>query len=204
MSFSILVGLEPPKSVREGILNIREELGELNQQNRYGKSVPHITLFVNTYDDLTKINDQVKSIARNHQPFKTKVHGVHSFGYDAKTDLYTLVYLIEENSNLKSLQMDIVNKLNPLRNNLQADKCLTNSKLTGEQLQNVREFGFPYSPINWNFHATIGSFPEELLNKVQQISRRYNTEVEWLVNKVQLMKKKVGESPHKLYKEIKL
>ena len=203
MSLSILVGLEPPKSVKEGILTIREELGELNQQNIYGNSDPHITLFVNTYNKQKEIDRRVESITKKHKPFLTKVHGVHSFGYDAKTNLHTLVYLIKENSQLKSLQMEIVNSLNPLKNNIQSRKCLGNKNLTKEQIYNILLFGFPYSPISWNFHATIGSFPEEVFDKVKETSMKYDTQEKWLVDKVQLMKKN-SEGPHKLYKEIEL
>jgi 2'-5' RNA ligase len=204
MTLSILVSIEPPKSVKEGIYSIRKELGDLNQQNRYGKSHPHITLFINTYNDQDKIDKTVESISRKHQPFTAKVHGLHYFGYDVKTDLYTLVYLIEENPKLKELQMDIVKNINYLRNYSQANKCLQNHYLTNKQLENIRIFGFPYSPVTWNFHATIGSFPEKMIDTVKNISKKYDSKEEWLVDKVQLMRKKIGESPHQLYKEIKL
>ena len=67
---------------------------------------------------------------------------------------------------------------------------------------NLTKYGYLFGPENWNFHATIGSYPQEHIDEILELARRYNAEESWLVDRVGIYLKQGGEA-HKrvVYKE---
>jgi hypothetical protein len=112
--------------------------------------------------------------------------------------------LVEENKALKALQIEFVDKLNSIRNNVLANECLQNSNLTNEQKDNVAEFGYPYSPKEALYHATIGSFPKDIHDKALEIAFENNSQEIWTVNDVGIyvMDRTKNDTFHKSYKEL--
>jgi len=96
-SVNCLVGLRPPTTIYERILQLRKEIP---YHNFFGGSEPHITLYANTFPSIEEVEDKVKKILLDHKAFAAKVQGFHCFGYDSFTAQHTLVYIVERTPEL--------------------------------------------------------------------------------------------------------
>lgn len=190
MTIPILVGLEPPKELRDIIQSIRTAADKITPINYYRHAEPHITLFVNTFPALESVGGIVSKIAERTPQFYAKIAGLHSFGYDAATRLHTLVYHVEETQELRKVQQEVVQQLNAIRTPEQAMKHMHRQDITNEQRKNLEKYGLLYSPETWVFHATIGSFPEENIGNIIKLVPDFHAS--WKVNEMCVYNKENG------------
>lgn len=191
---NVLIGLQPPPKTYQRIRALRKEI---QYQNYFQGSEPHITLYVNTFSNVSEIENKVNEVIQHHAPFQAKVRGIHCFGYDPFTTQHTLVYLLEKTPELVSLQKDLVERLAPLRTNDLMQECLQRNP-SEEQKENLRKYGYLFGPEDWDFHATIGSFPEQHIDEIMKVAKNYDEEEWWLVDKVNMYLKHAGEG-HKRF-----
>ncbi|MBI4016760.1 MAG: 2'-5' RNA ligase family protein [Candidatus Aenigmarchaeota archaeon] len=174
MTIPVLVGLAPPPALTDIINSVRNAADKITPINYYRQAEPHITLFVNTFPSVERVEDIVSDIAKRTPAFDACVAGLHSFGYDAATRLHTLVYRLEDSPELRKMQQEVVKQLNAIRTPEQALKHMHRQDITDEQRKNLEAYGLLYSAETWTFHATIGSFPEEYIDEVSKLAVEFS------------------------------
>lgn len=199
---NLLVALEPPKKLSESIMGLRKYIVKKTGKDLYGKHKPHVTLYVNTFNKFSEVDEIITKVAKNYKKFEVNGEGIHTFFDDNLSGGHTVVYKLGENKKLQKLQKDIMLKLVKLRTDDQEKWCLEKSdNWPKQQLDNIKKFGFPYSYKDYIFHASIGAIPKETYKKTIGFLERKSKKFKWKVGSitVYIMLGDDGFVPYKKY-----
>lgn len=170
----------------------------------YGSSDPHLSLLVNSFSNFSDVEKEVLSIVKKHKPFFAKIEGLHTFPYDPIFKANTIVYKVEKTRALANIQKELVTKINGLRTNDQVKWLLEqNPNQSKENIKNIRKYGYPYSPKDWVFHASVGSVSKEHYEEIWKEIQKYDLSKIWRVNNISIFIL-LGDDGHKLFKKYKL
>lgn len=202
---SVLISVNLPPETVGRVQSVRKGLGKITGNNLYnGPQNPHITMHINSFYDVNEINQKVGEVVKNYGALDARVEGIHTYSNDVTNGGNTIVYRVEKNKALSDLQKAIVEEVAPHRSPGQ-ERYLRNqgNGYTSEQENNMKKFGYPYGPDNWDFHCSAASVSNEDFPKVQNCLKKYNKPETWRVNSVGVyVQENSGE--HKLYQEHKL
>ncbi len=157
MSIGLLVAIEPSLEIRRNIKKLRNWIQEETRKSIPGLHEPHVTLFVNSFENFSRVEKVINDIAQNYKPFTVNTKGIEVFENDPLAQGNpTFVYRVEDSRDIKTLQRKVVDRLNPLRTGDQANWCLKqNTHPSKKMLNNIARYGYPFGPEDWKFHTTI-------------------------------------------------
>ncbi len=205
MGLSVLIGVAPSKKISENLIKLKKEISKITKEDPFGESEPHITLFVNSFSSLQEIEPELKQLLLKYHPFTIHSEGVHSFGYDPSTNLYTLVYKIKDSSELSQIQKELFFNLSKKRTDVQEKWLLEkNSKPSERQLENLKKYGYFFGPEDWIFHAAISSVPKENFDKLKKLARKLDVKESWEIKEINVYLKRKGDNHHKFHKSYPL
>jgi hypothetical protein len=200
MGISLLIGINPPKSIKEKIDKIRK----YDPNNNYGKHEPHVTLYVNSFKGFSEIDKKLAKVLKKHKPFVIEISKLDYFDFDPILKSYTIIYKVEKNKNLSSLQNDIVDVLKNSRTTDQAKWLLKKNKnYPKKQLSNIKRYGYPFGPKDWLFHIGIGSYTKNKFNIIWKKAKKFDTKIKWKVNSISIYIH-LGDDGFRLYKKYNL
>jgi 2'-5' RNA ligase len=193
-----LVSIEPPSETVDRIAEGRRVISEASSDSYKGPKNPHITLFINTYEDSEEIERRLDEVSARYESFNARVEGIHNFREDPITRASTFVYKIEGSQDLRDLQRDVVEALNSLRTDSQ-EKWMReqNPNYSDAQRKNIEIYGFPFGPEDWIFHTTIGTVPARDSERVKKGLEYLDKSEEWNVDGISLYED-MGEGNYEL------
>lgn len=179
----ILVAIKPPPFLIDNVRKLRADIESISGENVYGDHAPHITLFLNSFDDYADVESVVKKIAAAYNSFWVEVESLHDFPFDPVNKAHTLVYKIVPTLELSTLQRLVTTELRTIRNRDQEKSLLEKKAYNNEtEKQTILEYGWPYSPESWIFHLSIGSVKDENFKEVWDAIQSRPVDIKWTVD----------------------
>lgn len=196
MSHTILVGIKLPKKVKEKIMSLRSYIKSKAIIGKYPEHDPHITLCLNSFDDIKKIKDKIKKIANSTKPFSLTLKGINYFPTDPVIEESILILKVENDSSiLRKLQKKLIKSIHNLRNNEYTNWLLSQKKEIDKKTKaNIIKTGTPIHLNKYTFHTTICSVPKKELNRI--IRSLEKIEVSFRVKELSIFTIKKGKFRH--------
>ncbi len=205
MSIALLVAIEPSLEIRRNIKKLRNWILEEMRKSISGLHEPHVTLFVNSFENFSGVEKIVNDIAQNYKPFTVNTEGIEVFENNPLAHGNpTFVYRVKDSRGIKMLQRTVVDRLNPLRTGDQANWCLKqNTHPSKKMLDNIAVYGYPFGPEDWKFHATIWDVPQDMRDKFFQEAKKYSRKSSWKVKGLGIYVH-LGSDGFRLFKKYRL
>ena len=198
------IAFQPPKNIIEKAVGLSREINKDNEAFFVLDGIqfhPHITIYSPEYPEknLDKVLEKIAGIARKTEKVNLILKGISSGqGFISVKFDYT--------PELKEIHEEIVLELNPLRGGHIREKYTADDykmRLTSEQQENIKEYGYPDSMNLYSPHLTIIRLKDELLAKT--ISREMKWDIsEFTVDKIAIYKMGEHGTCKRLVKEISL
>ena len=172
------IGLIPPKIIEENIEKIRFILRNVNI---YGNHEPHITLYPNSFNNPNDIEKIIKKVIKHYKPFEVEIIGLKQLK-DPISNTKIIVYEIKKTKILSQLQRELFEELNKIRTKDQEKWLLKNiTKPSKRIIENIKRFGYPFSPDDWIFHVSIAS----VIGKFDlSLLKDYEVKTRFIVNEI--------------------
>lgn len=72
----LLIALQPSNELSKRIFELRKEISKITKEALISHD-PHITLFVNNFDNFDLVEEELKRILKKCRPFTLNVEGTH-------------------------------------------------------------------------------------------------------------------------------
>lgn len=204
MGVPLLIAINPPNGLSKKVLKLKEFIVKRTGKFYYAQHDPHITLFVNSFPSFSAVEDKFNLVVKKYKQFIVKIDGLDTFTFDPIFNTNTITYKVEKSKILSKIQNEIVDILNPLRTQDQANWLLKqNPNPLKQHMENISKYGYPFGPKDWVFHLTIGSVPKEIYEEIWKEVKKYNSHKKFLVKEICIFIH-LGDDGFKLYKKYKL
>ncbi len=182
----------PDKFLKLKIIRYKKLIKKNYGNQKYLSHLPHCTLCVlNVSKNLIKnIKKEKLVIEKNSRKFKVKSYDI--FYNDPITKGNTIVFKIEKNNFLTTLQLKILKNLQKY-----ILKTKKNFKIF-KMKDNFRKYGYPFVNTNWKPHYTVASLSKKIKEKnFLRLFKDYNDKnIFQKVNKVHFYQ--IKKDQHKL------
>jgi len=169
MNYTILVGFKLPKYVEKWIINIRRTIESKYGASKYEFHQPHITLYLNSFNELEIIKKELIKIANLTPPFNIELEGIDSFNSDPILNETILILRVKKGTkNMKIIQKKIIKLIHHMRSEHYTEWFLSHNKINPKYKENLIKTGLPISLDDYIFHTTICSIPKKFLNAVKK------------------------------------
>jgi len=198
----LLIGINPKKEISNNIKKIRKYVFKKYNLNVYNNN-PHITLFVNSFKNISNLNEILLKLLKKYNEFNIKIDGLGKFDFGALTKSSTILYKIKNNNSLKKIQKDIMINLNKIRTKKQENIMLKqNIKYSNKHIKNIKKYGYPFDYNDWIFHLSIVHVKKNLSKKILDEIKIYNIKKTFKVNYISIYK--YERKKLRFYKKYKL
>lgn len=156
------VALEPEKKLHDFILDSKKWIKDNLGDQLYLGDKPHLTLGVLCAENLCEIEEVCSKQSKLQKKLTLSIEKLTKFPLDSVTNKYPLCLEIsgENLGKLKSLQSDLLNKLNIFREKNIALRYF-NSSFNGKLKKNLEKFGYPFVGEIWLPHISFCSFDNQ-------------------------------------------
>lgn len=153
MSKTILIGIIPPDEIKEKIEKIRSEIKE----KKYHFNYPHITLYINSFEDISLVENQLLNIS--FEPFEIEYIGITFFKNDPLLNIFNLIYKIRKGKKqLDKIKLQIIEKIHKYKTKDYENFLLSlNQNLSKKQKENIQKTGDVIDFENYIYHTTCCS-----------------------------------------------
>ena len=173
-TYAILGEFDPV--LNEKVMIIKSKVREIIGEQQYLADPPHCTFYLGQFDDYKKWADKLSSLVLDlsEELFRINLISWGTFFKDSVTGKNTLFCSVdtETKTRLVLLQALIIETVNPYRAkefDERYKQCL--DKLNADQINNLKQYGFPYVGNGWIPHVTIASIDpvryDEVYSKIR-------------------------------------
>lgn len=156
-----LIALEPEEGFARWVGEYKDQVRGLVGQQLYLDHPPHLTLYTAVFPSGVDLLGPVAVVADGLLAPRVVMSQWHVFQSDQLTGRHTLVCDVpaESQDPLRQIQRQVVEAIAPLRDQA---ACLRRyeeawERLSSQEQESVRQFGFPFVGPGWRPHVTIAS-----------------------------------------------
>lgn len=158
--------LKPDRELHDFIMQCKHKAKKLCGTQQYLDDTPHLTLYVNKFDNRAKVIDIINTIKLPDPQIFIK--GWTTFFNDPITNGNSLVLEISNASleKLQHFQMELINKTVAYQSRQKLSRYSNTETYSNEMKLALEKYGFPFAGPHWRAHFTIASFKKDDYTKV--------------------------------------
>lgn len=153
-------------------MDCKKKAKALCGEQQYLEDTPHLTLYVNHFENQKEICDMIETIELPNPQIQIK--GWTTFYDDPITNGHSLVLELSDQSlqKLQAFQMELVTKTSQYKAKEHLKRYSNTNTYSNEMKDSLHKYGFPFAGLHWRAHFTIASFKKDDYNKVWDVLQK--------------------------------
>ncbi|MEM5872474.1 MAG: 2'-5' RNA ligase family protein [Candidatus Aenigmatarchaeota archaeon] len=174
----LVICLKLPNDFEKYVIKAKKEISKKFKNVKFTEQPPHSILFLGNFKEkkLSQIEKELINICNNTKSFYITFNGPKILD-DKINKSKGIVFIADNNINLRNFQKKIIETLNDYRNKEYIYDFIANAlpRFSKKERINIKKYGYPYSWNNFIIHVSICSVSENFKNVFNYLKKYKNT-----------------------------